>query len=270
VAALPTGPSDGSSAWEDGVAVRKTSDAFERFVKADQPVKQRLIWASYGEVGTLKTSFGLSAPGPIVVFSFDKGLEGVIEPFQSQKDIYVSEYDWHPTDNTSQDEAIELRDRYIEDWEHAITVARTVLVDKETQVWELFRYAEFGAPNDAPKNYPALYQRYRRLINITKELDLNVGFIQSMRAIWGSKTHRVTGKEQLMKTDVRERRGFDELEELVHINIEHALVDGEFVMNVGKSRGPGGRNIQNTRLPAMTFPEFATLVFPDTGEGDWV
>lgn len=242
---------------------------FARYSKASSETRQRIIAASFGEVGTLKTSFWLGAPGPIVVFSLDKGLEGVVEEYAKKKDIYVREYDWNPTEDLSQEEAITIRDEFIADFEHAIEHARTVIWDKETQVWELFRYAEFGAPNDAPRNYPQLYQRYRRLINMPKSTDINFGLIQGMRTPWISKV-KANGAQGVSKSNERERKGMDEIDELVHINIEHAIEDGEFVLKVGKSRGPGGRDIQNTTIPFVEFHQFAQLVFPDSAEADWI
>src|SRR5438128_15529 len=135
----------------------KTSP-FARYSPAVDEVKHRLIGLSVGEVGSRKTSFWLEGPGPIVVFSLDQGLEGVVNRELKNnpgKEIYYKEYAWMPTEETSQDDAIALRDELTEDYEHAIQNARTVIIDKETDVWELFRYAEFGAPNDAPRNYPA-------------------------------------------------------------------------------------------------------------------
>ncbi len=249
------------------------ADPFSRFTKAEDTPKQRIIGASYGEVGTLKTSFWLGAPGPIVVQSLDQGLEGVVEPhLKDGKEIYIAEYEWNPTEELDQDEAIMLRDKFIEDFEHAITVARTVVWDKETQVWELFRYAEFGAPNDAPRNYPQLYQRYRRYLNMPKSTDINFGIIQGMRTPWVTKVNPKSGAQGAVKGNERERKGMDEIEELVHINIEHFLdpTDKEFKLRIGKARGPGGRDIQNTVIPYVEFPEFAQLVFPDSEEGDWI
>ena len=147
----------------------KSLNPFARFTAADEDsVKQRLVWAAHGEVGTRKTTFGLEAPGPIVVFSLDQGLEGVInrvlktyrEEHDAKKAIYVKEYAWSPgqfgDDNeAAQAAASDLRDELSADYEHALTVARTILWDKETNIWELFRYAEFGAPNDAPGITPS-------------------------------------------------------------------------------------------------------------------
>lgn len=248
-----------------------------RFVKADQPFKPRIIGRSFGEAGTGKTDFWLGAPGPIAFFSFDKGLEGVVEKFQENKDIYVAEYEWSPTENLPQSEAIALRDQVIEDFETAIMNARTVIIDKETDMWELFRYAEFGAPNDAPRNYPQLNQRYRRLINMPKATDINFGCIQGMKSVWGQKTNRISGKQTPFDTGEREAAGFSELEGLVHVNLFHTREDGTFKIQVGKARGPGSFVVQDQTFDidlhedgqAEGFREFAKLLFPESTDEDW-
>lgn len=249
------------------------SSPFARYVRADQPVKQRIIAASFGKPGTGKTTFWLGAPAPIVIFSLDMGLEGVVEAFQDEKEIYVSEYDWSGVDKDDVDalqtQAIELRDKFIDDFEHAVQNARTVLIDKETDMWELFRYAEFGAPNDNPRNYPALNQRMRRLINMPKALDLNFGVVQGMKDEWVSQINKKTGAKGAVGSGNQIRAGFSEIEGLVHINIEHVREDGEFRMRIGKARGPGGHDIQDQELPGMTFAEFGTLAFPDSQISDW-
>ncbi len=241
-----------------------------KYPKASSAPKHRLIWAGFGEVGTGKTTFGLGAPGPIAVISFDKGLEGVVEPFTEQKDIHVLEYDWSPTAELDQDEAIALRDQVTADFEYVIQHARTVILDRETDIWELFRYAEFGAPNDSPRNYPALNQRYRRLINMPKALDINFGCVQGMKSEWAAKVNAKTGAQGAAATGARIRAGFGELDGLVHLNIEHYRENGEFGMRVGKARGPGGADVQDKELPGLSFAEFAQLVFPGTDESDWV
>lgn len=242
----------------------------DRFQTVSDECKPRLIWSSFGEVGTLKTSFGLSGPGPIFVISTDDGLEGVAEEFRKDgKEIYSESYDPNTTD-LDQDEAKERRDKMLADIDYAIeNGVRTILMDKETQVYEIFKYAEFGAPSDAPSNYYPLFQRYRQMFSKIKASDVNFGVLQAMKTPWVSSV-KSSGKmgASPSKTD-RVRRGMPEIEELVHINIEHQLVDGEFFLKIGKSRGPGGRDIQNTTIPYVTLPEFATMVFPGTEVEMW-
>lgn len=250
------------------------SNPLARFDRASSVAKPRIIGASVGEVGTRKSSFWLEGPGPIVVHSFDHGLEGVVEQFQEHKDIYVREYDWVPTEDLSQDDAITLRNEFIDDYEHSLAHARTVVLDKETDLWELFRYAEFGAANDAPRNYPQLNQRYRKYANMPKALDINVGFIQGMKDEWKPKVNAKTGAQGAAASGRRIRAGFGELDALVHVDLFHAREvdeDGQvrFRMHVGKSRGPGAKVVQEQDYYNLTFSDFGMLVFPETEETDW-
>lgn len=244
------------------------------FIKSDMGERLRLIWAGYGEHGTGKTTFGLTAPGPICVQSFDFGLEGVVNKFQKEKDIYIKEYDWSPgkddTEKSLQDRAIELRDEFIADFELACKKARTVLWDKESDVWELFRYAEFGAPNDAPRNYPELNQRYRHFLrrpHVDRD-DMNFGIIQGVKDKWVSKPKPgEPSKMQAHNTGELVRTGFSELGNIVQVDIWHTREKGQFYLNVGKSRQ--NSELQDQRFEDLTFTDFAQLVFPDSTEKDW-
>ena len=91
-----------------------------------------------------------------------------------------------------------------------------------------------------------------------------------MKTPWAPKVNKRTGVEGAAPTKFRERRGMREIEELMHLNIEHVWTEEAFMLNIGKSRGPGGRDIQITTIPYVEFPEFAQLVFPESQEADWV
>lgn len=260
-------------------SLKQASSEWARYKKASDAVKPRLIGLSVGEPGSRKTSMWLEGPGPIVVFSFDQGLEGVIERYQDDKDIYVKEYEWMPTEQTSQEDAQAIREEFTADFEHAIQNARTVLIDKETDLWELFRYAEFGAPKDSPLNYPALNQRYRRIVNMPKATSINFGLIEGMKDEWVPKVNKKTGAQGAASSGSRIRAGFKELDGLVHLVLYHkGLGPDTWALEIGKARGPGGFQIAGTELPyklseedddVLSFAKFGTLVFPDTDETEW-
>lgn len=259
----------------------KTANGLSRFTKVDDSTKQRIISANFGEAGSGKTTWWLGAPGPIVIQSFDMGLEGVVETFAKEKDIYVVEYELMNPDGTELDQARgeEVRDKFIEDYEAALKSARTIIWDRETDVFDVFKYAENGgvdANGSNPLNWDKLKGRLRRLINMSKATDVNFGLIQGMKNEWAAgKVNQNTGKKGIVQTGARVRKGMDDVDALVHINIEHVRVpggDGEpskFLINVGKSRGPGNRDVQDQTFEGLTFVEFAQLVYPDSNPSDW-
>lgn len=240
---------------------------FSRFVKADDVAKQRIVACSVGEVGTGKTSFWLGAPGPIVVQTLDQGLEGVVERYTKDKDIYVANYDMghEPGGEYTHEMAVEARDKFVSDFEHAIQNARTVIWDRESDMFSMFAYAEFGTPDKYqagnPKDWDKLKGTIRRLIAMAKASDVNFGLIQGLRDEWA--------KGKMGKTGARVRDGMEGINALVHIDIEHRRTNGEFSLTVGKCRGPGSGDLMDQTFNGLSFSDFAQLVFPDSTEEDW-
>lgn len=250
------------------------ADPFAKYTRANQPCKARIIASSSAEVGAGKTHWWFGAPGPIVVHSFDNGTKGVVEKFQDDKEIYVEAYDWLPDNEISQQEAIDLRDHFTEMFEDSITKARTIIVDRETDLWEIYRYAEFGAVNDSPKEYAGINKRYRKLVNSVKALDnVNLGILRGMKDIWSSKVNQNTGKMGLGSRSHREPAGMREVEALVDVNLEHYVIadtPARFGIRVGKARGPGSEFVQYQEFESLSFSEFGQLLFPDTSDEEWL
>jgi hypothetical protein len=112
------------------------------------------------------------------------------------------------------------------------------------------------------------------MIEYAKTTDINLMFLQGMTTPWGQEL-KDNGKMGGKPLKTRVRKGWKQIEEQVNINVEHVMRkndDGEmeFFLNVGKARGYGGRAVQNTEIPYVEFPEFATAVFPDTEQEDWL
>jgi hypothetical protein len=260
--------------------IQKASAEWARYQKATVAdyTRHRLIGLSVGEPGSRKTSFWLEAPGPIVVFSMDRGLEGVIDRIlrdSPDKDVYVKEYDWFPSEEAfTMEDAQAIREELTADHEHAVAHARTIIWDKEGDIWSLFRYAEFGNNdgkiNGTPLNYPALNQRYRRLINLAKSTSVNFGCIEGMKDEWGKSVNKKTGAQGAAATGNRIRVGFNELDGLVHLQLTHTgLSPADWGIAVGKSRGPGGHAVAGQNIGNCTFQEFSCLVFPDSDISEW-
>lgn len=250
----------------------KSIDKFARFTKATTDVKQRIIANSVGEVGTGKTHFWLSAPGPLVVQTLDLGLEGVVEPFADTKDIYVASYDIGQSvgESYTHAKAVEARDKFIEDFEDAIAKARTIVWDRETDVFDLFYKAEFDSDDPygaaPPKDWDKLKSKLRRMIAMAKASDVNFGLIQGMKNEW------IKGKgtgAKMGQTGNRVAKGMEDVDALVHMNLFHERVGKDMKVTIGKSRGPGGHAIQGETFENIDFATLGQLVFPDSDEDSW-
>lgn len=257
----------------------KPTNEWARFSKATPEVRQRLVALSTGEVASGKTSFWLGAPGPIVIQTLDQGLEGVVEPFTADKDIYVATYDLGQEvgGEYTHELAVLARDKYIEDFEHAIRHARTIIWDRESDMWPMFSYAEHGSPDAfgaaTGKDWDKLKGGIRRLIAMAKASDVNFGIIEGMKNEWTSRINPKTGNKISSPSGNRIPSGMDDIDALVHITLHHRRETvnkaSTFYIDVGKSRGPGGREVQDQTFSNLSFSELAQLIFPQSDESDW-
>lgn len=241
------------------------------FKMVSEVVPHRMIWRSFGPEKTGKNHFGLTGPGPIAIQSFDIGLEGVVEKFRAEgKEVRRTEYEFDKN-KCEQDDAIEIRDRFVKDYEIALTKARTIQWDTETELWEIFRFAQFGKASDAPKDYVTLNAQYRDLIQRAYDSNVNLQLIQKVKEKWGTikKVNR-EGRtvDSPYPTGEMEPTGFKEAGYIVQANIRHSW-DKErgFVLNVLNCRQ--NMAVAGEELVNFSFPDFAQLVFPGTDEEDW-
>lgn len=260
---------------------KMTETLMGRFGVPDESYFHRTIARITGEVGTGKTRFALTAPGPHVYQSLDKGLEGTIQQARREglvpDQFHEIQYAWHrpgTNERLTQAYAIELRDKFIEDYRFALTHgARVITWDKESEVWELFRYAAFGIPNaDKPKDYIKLNADYEALIDEAKDFDVNLFLIQGMRTPWGMVNGKFT-----RKNGQREAEGFEKVDALVYVEmhfrrereIDEDNPEGitNYYIDIGKCRQNSA--LQDTTIPAMGFEDFGTLLIPGSKAGDW-
>src|ERR1700752_2968141 len=253
-----------------------TAGDWGNFKTLSSDARYRLIVRSYGPEKVGKNHFGFTAPGPIAVQSFDIGLEGTVEKFlKAGKVIVASEYEFDRSnlDSVDQDEAIVLREQFIADYKHALGLARTVIWDTETEVWELFRYAEFGKASDAPKDYVTLNARYRDLIQLAYDSGCSLQLIQKVKEKWGSyETTDAMGRKKMkpISLNVLEPTGFKEAGYIVQANIEHTWSKQEGfginVINCRQNMALAGERYTGAACPS--FVDFGMLVFPESTEND--
>lgn len=238
----------------------------DRFALApdSSTITPRILAATWGDICSGKTHFALTGPAPVVVLSFDQGTEGVVEQFRDAgKEVRLVNYDWAPDDSEDfQQQAIDLRDQFVIDLEVAVKHARTVVLDKESDVWNLFRYAEWGAPKaDAPRDFDKVNMRMRRHLQLPKKYPVNFFAIQGCKEEWVS---------QNKKSGAVKRDGFRETAGLMHVDLFHERENSRFWTTVGKSRGPGSRSVHDQRYENLDVPTLGMMVFPDSDETCWV
>jgi hypothetical protein len=157
---------------------------------------QRIIMAISGPEKSGKTSFGLSMPKPLAYFNFDRKLEevglttiGVSEDDIIAKHILVSEGDNQAVYKKKWNE-FTTAFRYVLFESREI---RSILVDTETDMWELIRLAEFGKLTEImPYMYKQVNTPYRALLNECHKGDKNIIFTRKVKRQY--KNDKWTGK----------------------------------------------------------------------------
>ncbi len=117
---------------------------------APTELERKCVFASvYGDTDTGRTSWALSAPGPIALIHAGEKIEGIVQPFAKEKEIRIFNFSVDLSKTTNTDEAAALADevwrRLRAAWYDAFTWAQTIVLDTDTDAWELIRYAFFGA-----------------------------------------------------------------------------------------------------------------------------
>ena len=251
---------------------KSPAKSWGNFESGDDVPVQRLIWCSSGPEKSGKNHFGLSAPGPVAVQCFDVlGLQGTVEKFRAGgKEVMVTKYRFNINDTNAQTQAEDIVAKFREDYAVALRNARTIQWD-ETELWQVFRYAQFGKASDAPKDYDRLNFMYSEMIHQVDETGVNLQLIQKVKEKWmtvdeidrnGRKVAR--GKPSGLMAPT----GFKEVKYIVQANLAHSwnkeegfVVD---VLNCRQNMAVAGERFVNT-----SFSDLAQLIFDGTDESDW-
>jgi hypothetical protein len=158
------------------------------FTTVSAEVTPRLIMALSGLEKTGKTYHALTAPAPIAYFSLDFGEDGVIQPFAAKKAILRKDYKM-PAIRKSNDrakameQATEVWESFKDDYLFALDNCRTVIVDTETEVYELIRLARFGKLEQVkPHHYGPLFRELKEvIIKAAYESNCNVILLQRLK-----------------------------------------------------------------------------------------
>lgn len=104
----------------------------------------------YGDTGTGRTTFALTAPGPIGFAHAAEKIDGIIQRAVAKKRIRIVNFGgvFRGDAQTVANQAGPIWNRLAASWYNAIDDwASTVIMDTDTEAWELLRLARFGELN---------------------------------------------------------------------------------------------------------------------------
>lgn len=243
------------------------TDSSSPFSKLSGKDRHRLIVVSSGLDKTGKNHFGYTMPGPIFGLYFDPGgHEGVAEKFIRgevegipAKDIYQKAFQFRK-DRDGQDVAQAVRDEFENAYAYALNNgARSVQVD-ESELWEVYRFAEYGRESSKGIFYGPLNRRVAGLIQDAIDAGVNLQLIQKVKQAW---------EDDKPVKGMYVPRGYQDAKYIAQVNLYHTWSKEEGfgidVINCRQNMSLAGDHYTNT-----TFPELACAVFPGTDESDWL
>jgi len=238
------------------------------FEKASKHTAKRLIISVEGMEKEGKTSFGLSAPGPIALFDMDIGLEGVIDKWADEKEIYVASFDYRDATSQNEWEAMwnKMRAAYLTALKDK--AIRTLVWDTGTEAWELIRLARFGQLAQVmPQHYGPVNAEFRDMIRKVYETDKNLIMLHKMKDEYVLVGDRKTGKSE--RTGGHVRAGFSDVGYLMQINLRvWRNVETGFGLTVRDCRQNAEIAGMDLMDPLNTFQYLAAEVFQTSPE-EW-
>ena len=243
-----------------------------KFQRAESTILARLIAAVAAREKQGKTHFSLTAPGPIVHFNADIGLEGVVHKFLAEgKEILVYDIPMPATDSKNVEK--EASKVWV-DLENAVDLAldnpdvRTIVFDTGTEVWEIVRLAYFGKLSEIkPHHYSGVNAEFRRFLKKVYKTDKNLILIQKMKAEYVNNN----------RTGEWEMAGFSDTPFIVQVVVHPFRVDkpmkidedtvlekGDFGVRIYESRHNPAANGMVLSGPLATFPFVAVTIINGT------
>ena len=239
------------------------------FTAPNTVLTPRLIMSLCGLEKTGKTHLALSAPGPLAYLSLDFGDEGVIEKFTTQKTIFKAEFKIpsargnNKARENMKDQAEDVWESFKEKYMFSLANARTVIVDTETEAWELIRLARFGKIDQVkPVHYGPVNREYKEtLIKAAYEANANVILLQRLKKEWLN--DKPTGQY--------EQAGYSGIPFDVQVNARTFVnEEGKFALYIDNCR-------QNAMLRGVVLPQdecefwiLANRVMPDLSPTVWM
>jgi len=199
-------------------------DGFQHISQVRSKQKHILIGTD-GWSNTGKTEFALSAPGPGIVICLDRGFDGIFDnpnPPPTRRDDYAFKVIHIPlATQVAQPEYLEYWRAFYAEYKKALANpdARTVVLDGDSDSWELQRLAEFGKLEQIPAiRYTAVNASRRAMI--ARAFDSGK-IVISTNKLKGEYENSADDKNKQVKTGKAKRQGFADQDYLYQLQLRH-------------------------------------------------
>lgn len=233
---------------------------------------RRLIIRIGGREKQGKTTWTLTAPPPIAYYDLNNRSKHVLDRFVG-RGVWHYKYDMLLAREQVEWKAAwnKLRKDFDEGVMHPDV--RTLVIDTETDMWELRRLAQWGRESSVPDQYGALNKDIRNMYDAVINSDKNLIVVSEMKKSYKTKIVRTkSGERELSEWDgTYEFAGWSNAGAKVEVNIEASFDTKEHVfsttvLNCGVNALLAGHVFEGAE---SNFPFLASAVFEDTDPGFW-
>lgn len=211
------------------------SFALDGFTTLAATKYKRLLIGTEGQTDTGKSEFSLSAPGPGIMLVLDRMIDGMLDnptPPKTRRNDYAHVVIPCPLVGTEKQENyvtywVSFRETFYKALKNPD--CRTVIIDGDSDSWELQRLAEFGKLQQVPSiMYTAVNASRRAMIArawdsgkiIIATNKIKDTYVDELDA-HGNVVKGNDGKPRRVKSGLQEAQGFGDTDYLWHIRLKH-------------------------------------------------
>lgn len=237
---------------------------------------RRLMCGTDGPANSGKTEFALSAPGPGIVICLDRGLDGVLDnprPPATRRDDYAFKvipraFDGQVNQNVHVDNWKMFYSEYCKALDNKD--ARTVVIDTDSDSWEMQRLAEFGKLTQVPSlRYPAINSNRKAMYSRAWDSGKIVFGLNRLTDEYQTQINK-DGKDVQIKTGGMKRQGFNDWTFLWGLQLRHFVnARGEFGVRILMCKADTQLNGYELVGDDCNFQSLVSTVYPNIELKEW-
>lgn len=249
---------------------------------------RRLLIGTEGRSDSGKTEWTLSAPGPGIVVCLDRGFDALYDnpnPPPTRRNDFAYKVIMAPGNQGAASQSV-----YLEHWNNFKKEfykaldnedARTVVLDGDSQSWELQRLAEHGRLTGVfpATRYTDVYAARRNLINRAWDAGKVVIATNMLKAEYKTVTDesgkpiidKQTNQEKREKTGGYERQGFPDQEYLWQIQLRHLHNQDKGIWGIRILKCKADPGIVGLELwdSECNFASLVSVAYPNVDPKEW-
>lgn len=254
-----------------------TRDGYKLISEQRKPgTFKRLLVGTDGWPNTGKTEFALSAPEPIMILCLDRGMDSVMDnprpPITRGRDIGYKVIPL-PVQILDTNHYLEVWRAFYDEYKKALDNpdVRTVVLDSDSDSWELQRLAGFGRLTQVPPlQYPAVNAARKMMIARAWDSGKIVIGTNKLEQEYKQSTDP-SGKVVSERTGNDRRQGFKDFDYLWQVQLRHLYDEQKQIWGLKIMRCKADTSLQGMELwgDDCNFKSLVMTIYPQIKIQEW-